>query len=68
VRGKPSNTFAALGVRELWPVDIERRTIELRALEGTHRGWRETLCGDARVESAVFPGLSVPVGEIFTAS
>jgi Uma2 family endonuclease len=63
-RSTKADTYAALGVPELWLVDLERRAIEQRVLaEGA---WRVASFVDAAaVESAAFPGLRVVPGELF---
>ncbi len=64
-RTAKADTYAALGVRELWLVDLEQRAIERRILaEG---GWREAeqYTGPMRLESVVFPGLAVVPDEVF---
>ncbi len=66
-RTAKADTYAALGVGELWLVDIEKRGIEQRALaEGT---WRVagTHTGASRIEAVTFPGLSVVPAEVFGA-
>jgi len=64
-RTAKADTYAALGVRELWLVDLEQRAIERRILaEG---GWREAeqYTAPMRLESVVFPGLAVVPDEVF---
>lgn len=66
-RTAKADTYAALGVRELWLVDIEGRSIEQRVLDGG--AWRVlgTHTGDAPFEAATFPGLRVLPAEAFPA-
>lgn len=66
-RNTKADTYAAMGVRELWLVDIERRAIETRVLEGGRWTRRAMFTGDAVVESAVFAGLSVVVSDVVAA-
>jgi Uma2 family endonuclease len=66
-RNTKADTYAALGVRELWLVDPERRTVEVRVLEGDRWGARRTSAEDAAVESTVFPGLVVSARDVFAA-
>ena len=64
-RTAKADTYAALGVRELWLVDIDRQTIEQRVLvEGT---WtlRGLVRGETVVHAETFPGLDVVPAEIF---
>jgi Uma2 family endonuclease len=64
-RTAKADTYAALGVRELWLVDVEKRMIEQRVLEGG--GWRVVgrHAGADRFEATVFPGLRVALPDVF---
>jgi Uma2 family endonuclease len=64
-RNTKADTYAVLGVPELWLVDLERRAIEQRVL--TEGAWRVLgpCAGEEAVESAAFPGLRVVPGELF---
>jgi Uma2 family endonuclease len=64
-RTTKADTYAALGVRELWLVDLERRTIEQRVL--VDGGWRVDGVhgGDAIVRAASFPELTVRAADVF---
>ena len=64
-RTTKADTYAALGVRELWLVDLDRRTIEQRVLASERWTIAGTYAGGDAVESAVFPGLRVLPAEIF---
>jgi Uma2 family endonuclease len=57
--------YAALGVGELWLVDLERRALEQRVLAGAE--WRVAGVHDgaARLESAVVAGLAVIAEQVF---
>jgi Uma2 family endonuclease len=64
-RTAKADTYAALGVRELWLVELETRSIEQRVLgEGA---WRVTgtYAGDAPLRAAAFPGLGVVPATVF---
>lgn len=64
-RTAKADTYAALGVGELWLADLEKRTIEQRVrVEGA---WRVagTHAGVAPFESVRFPGLSVVPVDVF---
>jgi Uma2 family endonuclease len=65
-RTAKADTYAALGVRELWLVDLEARSLERRVLrdEGAYRIEPPVSGGDA-CESAVFPGLRLVVRDVF---
>ncbi len=67
-RTAKADTYAALGVRELWLVDLEKRAIEQRVLDGG--AWRTvgTWSGEQAVVAEVFPGLRVVPGEVFAAA
>ncbi len=64
-RTAKADTYMYLGVRELWLVDTERRTIEQRVLEG--RAWR--IVGrfglGTEVHAQVLQGFICPVAPIF---
>lgn len=62
-----ADTYAALGVEELWLVDLERRSIEQRALAGGVWKVVGTSSGADVLESVRFPGLRVVPGEVLTA-
>jgi Uma2 family endonuclease len=67
-RNTKADTYAALGVRELWLVDPERRTIEQRVLAGG--GWTvvEIHADTATVDAVVFPGLRAIAAQVFAAA
>ncbi len=64
-RTAKADTYAALGVRELWLVDLERRAIEQRVLVSGRWEMRATRTGADALEAAVFPALSVVPGDVF---
>ncbi len=66
-RTAKADTYAALGVAELWLVDIEKRTIEQRGLVVGAGQVVRTRSGADAVESARFPGLSAVPDAIFAA-
>jgi Uma2 family endonuclease len=69
-RNTKADTYAALGVRELWLVDPNNRTVEIRYLKrarkGKKRGYDITKVfkHDERVESQVLPAFSPMVSDI----
>ena len=67
-RSAKADTYAALGVRELWLVDLEARSIEQRVLEGG--AWRVAgvHAGAEPFGAAVFSGLSVVPDDVFAAA
>jgi Uma2 family endonuclease len=64
-RTTKADTYAALGVRELWLVDLERREIEQRILAGDT--WRVAgpFRGTEPVVAATFPELTVVPADLF---
>ena len=65
-RTTKADTYAALGVRELWLVDLEHRTIEQRVRHDTGLlVTAGTFTGTQACESAVFPGLHAIPHEVF---
>src|SRR5262245_51671231 len=64
-RTTKADTYAALGVRELWLVDLEREVIEQRVLVAGRWEGRGTFAGEAAVECTVFPGLRVTAADVF---
>ena len=67
-RTTKADTYLALGVRELWLVDSDTRTIEVRYAT-THKGqpaWETWIFGSGDfAESRVLPGWKVSVDELF---
>jgi len=64
-RTAKADTYAALGVQELWLVDLEGRSIEQRVLAKGVWEVAGTHAGSALVNATVFPGLTVVPAEIF---
>ena len=64
-RTAKADTYAALGVRELWLVDLERRAIEQRVLEAGRWRVAGVHAGSVAFEAAVFPGLTVVPEDAF---
>ena len=65
-RSRKAQTYAALGVRELWLIDEDERTVEVRRQTGggTFDEGRTYGLGES-VESAIFPALRLPVERLF---
>lgn len=60
-----ADTYAALGVRELWLVDLSRQEIEQRVLEaGAWRALATARPGET-LHAQVLPGFTVNVADIF---
>ena len=66
-RNTKAETYAALGVRELWLIDETAQTVEVRrqASGGTFDEGR-TFGRSESAESTVFPTLQLPVEQLFT--
>jgi Uma2 family endonuclease len=64
-RNTKADTYAALGVRELWLVDEHKQTIEVRVLDGDRLKPGETLSGTEQVHSIVLAGFSFSASQIF---
>jgi Uma2 family endonuclease len=64
-RNTKADTYAALGVKELWLVDEASGIIELRTLEGDRYAPGIVLERDDYLKSVVLPGFEVKVGSIF---
>jgi Uma2 family endonuclease len=65
-RNTKADTYAALGVKELWLVDEASRRIEVRVLRGDRFGPSSVLESDDAMRSEVLPGFNVKVGAIFS--
>lgn len=64
-RNTKSDTYAALGVKELWLVDETKETIELRELRANEYDESEGLVKGDYLKSKVIPGLSIDVTRVF---
>ena len=65
-RNTKAETYAALGVRELWLIDETAQTVEVRRQAGGGSfNESRTFGGDELVESSVFPTLQLPPGRLF---
>jgi Uma2 family endonuclease len=64
-RNTKADTYAVLGVRELWLVDETNRTVEVRALEGNRYGASRSFGAGESVESSVLAGLRLAVEDLF---
>jgi Uma2 family endonuclease len=64
-RTAKADTYAALGVRELWLVDLEKQTLEQRVLEGG--AWRVAgrHAASDRFDAAAFPDLIIVLADVF---
>ena len=67
-RTAKADTYAALGVRELWLVDHDHRAIEQRVLVDGAWGRRGTFAGQEAVRAEAFPDLAVVPAELFSRS
>ena len=64
-RNTKADTYAALGVKELWLIDEATGTIEVRILEDGQFGASLVLKRDDRLNSTVLRGFEVRVGSVF---
>lgn len=64
-RNTKADTYAALGVKELWLVDEASGIIEVRVLKGDRYAPSVVHERDDRLRSVVLPGFDVRVGDIF---
>ena len=64
-RNTKADTYAALGVKELWLIDEGAGIIEVRILEGDRYGPSVVLERDDKVKSVVLSGFELRVGSVF---
>jgi Uma2 family endonuclease len=65
-RNTKADTYAALGVKELWLVDEAMQIVEVRRLDSGRYRDSEICSNDDRVESSVLKGFGFAVNEICT--
>jgi len=64
-RNTKADTYAALGVRELWLVDEVEETVEVRKLVGKQFSKGKLYSGASTVTSSVLKGLNLRVRNVF---
>ncbi|HEY9232562.1 MAG TPA: Uma2 family endonuclease [Blastocatellia bacterium] len=64
-RNTKADTYGALGVRELWLIDEQSQTVEVRNQTGKGFGPGVVYHTGQSIVSAVFPDLNLPVERIF---
>jgi Uma2 family endonuclease len=64
-RNTKADTYAALGVKELWLVDQAAGIIEVRVLKGDRYAPSVVHERDDHLKSGVLPGLNMRVGDVF---
>ena len=64
-RNTKADTYAALGVKELWLVDEASGIIEVRVLQGDRYAPSLVLERDDEFKSTVFPEFKIKVGSVF---
>ena len=65
-RNTKADTYAALGVKELWLVDEASGIIEVRVLKGDRYAPSVVLESDDQLRSTVLPGLELAVRSVFS--
>lgn len=64
-RNTKADTYAALGVQELWLVDEKKETVEVRTLAGNRFADEQLFVKGESLHSSVIPGLTIEVTKIF---
>jgi Uma2 family endonuclease len=64
-RNTKADTYAALGVKELWLVDEIKETVEVRSLRGDRYGEGEFFAKGDQLTSTVVPAMAIAVTNIF---
>jgi Uma2 family endonuclease len=64
-RNTKADTYAALGVKELWLADEKAEVVEVRVLRGTRYGEGRVLVKGDELVSSVIQGLTINVTKIF---
>jgi Uma2 family endonuclease len=64
-RNTKADTYAALGVKELWLIDETAELIEVRVLTGDRFAPSLAFESEDRLKSVVLPGLEFAVGDVF---
>jgi len=64
-RNTKSDTYAALGVKELWLIDEDRRTVEVRVLEQERLQPSTELQDQDQARSKVLAGFEFVVSQLF---
>lgn len=60
-----TDTYAALGVKELWLIDETKQIVELRTLKASTYDEGQGLAKGERLECKVIPGVNIGVTKIF---
>ena len=64
-RNTKADTYAALGVKELWLADEVAETVEVRTLRGDRYDESKVLAIGDQLTSSVIPGLNIAVANVF---
>jgi Uma2 family endonuclease len=64
-RNTKADTYAALGVKELWLVDETAETVEVRSLRGDRYGEGQVFARGVRLESVLNHELRIAVEDVF---
>ena len=62
-RRTKSDTYRAMGVRELWLIDTDKKEVEVRSFEASKTGLYKR--GD-KLQSDVLPKINIPVNDLFS--
>lgn len=65
-RNTKADTYAALGVKELWLIDEASSIVEVRLLEGNRFAPSVVLESEDFLKSTVLPGFVTKVGDVFS--
>ncbi len=64
-RNTKADTYAALGVKELWLADEKEETIEVRKLTSDYYGERRAFMKNETLASSILPSLTLAVTRVF---
>src|SRR5207253_11440119 len=64
-RNTKADTYAALGVKELWLVDEIKETVEVRILRGDRYDEGELFANGDQLTSTVVPAMAILISKIF---
>ena len=62
-RETKSDTYQAMGIREMWLIDSEKKEVEVRCFES---GKNSLYKSGAIVRSDILPDIKIPVSDLFS--